>query len=280
VTGAVERVLLAELTGALAPVLRALDARAASDSDVADLMAAVPALVRAVRYGDVRGTDTASLAAVVDALTVRVCAGLPAAVGGLSDDATAALRSTLDAMHAALGLYDPAGESTGPRARWLGVLGSIAGRRDVHGLLAGRISRLLADAGVLPWPEAARRLGAALSVGVTAAAKAAWVEGFLSGGGLLLVHDRDLLGLLDGWLASLDEEDFMDVLPLLRRTFGEFSAPERASIGSAAAALSAGGAAAGQRVGSSGYGQRDDAFDADRAAAALRTVTLILGGAR
>jgi hypothetical protein len=285
VTGAVERVLLAELTGALGPVLRALDARAASDSDVADLMAAVPALVRAVRYGNVRGTDTASLAAVVDALTVRVCAGLPAAVGGLADEAATALRSALDAMHAALALYSPAGATSrhggqDTRQRWLTVLGSIAGRRDVHGLLAGRITRLLADAGALPWPEAARRLGAALSVGAAAAAKAAWVEGFLSGGGLLLVHDRDLLGVLDGWLASLDEEDFMDALPLLRRTFGEFAAPERASIAHAVQTMSAGGAPGRPRAGPPGRGPRDEEFDAGRAAAALRTVALILGGAR
>jgi hypothetical protein len=160
------------------------------------------------------------------------------------------------------------------------VLGSIAGRRDVHGLLAGRITRLLADAGALPWPEAARRLGAALSVGVSAAAKAAWVEGFLSGGGLLLVHDRDLLGVLDGWLASLDEEDFMDALPLLRRTFGEFAAPERASIAHAVQTMSAGGAPGRPQAGTPGRGPRDEEFDAGRAAAALRTVALILGGAR
>jgi hypothetical protein len=287
VTGAVERVLLAELTEALGPVLRALDARAASDSDVADLMAAVPALVRAVRYGDVRGTDTASLAAVVDALTVRVCAGLPAAVGGLADEAAAALRSALDAMHAALALYSSGGANLpggrtprhggqATRQRWLTVLASIAGRRDVHGLLAGRVTRLLADAGVLPWPQAALRLGAALSVGVPAAAKAAWVEGFLSGGGLLLVHDRDLLGVLDGWLTSLDEEDFMDALPLLRRTFGEFSAPERASIGGAVRKMPQGQALAGPP----GRDRRDEEFDAGRAAAALGTVALILGGAR
>jgi Family of unknown function (DUF5682) len=287
VTSAVERVLLAELTDALAPVLRALDARAAVDSDVADLMGAVPALVRAVRYGNVRGTGTASLAAVVDALTVRVCAGLPAAVGGLADEAATALRTALDGMHAALALYEMAGHETAggpggvaPRARWLAVLGSVAGRRDVHGLLAGRITRLLADAGALPWPEAARRLGAALSVGVAAAAKAAWVEGFLSGGGLLLVHDRDLLGVLDGWLASLDEEDFMDALPLLRRTFGEFSAPERASIAHAVRKMPPGHGPAVPRGDIARDGEPAEEFDASRAAAALRTVALILGGAR
>jgi hypothetical protein len=282
VTSAVERVLLAELTDALGPVLRALDARAACDSDVADLMAAVPALVRAVRYGNVRGTDTAALAAVVDALTVRVCAGFPAAVGGLADEAATALRSALDAMHAALALYSSAPRRSGQetRQRWLTVLGSVAGRRDVHGLLAGRITRLLADAGTLPWPEAARRLGAALSVGAAAAAKAAWVEGFLSGGGLLLVHDRDLLDVLDGWLTSLDEEDFMDALPLLRRTFGEFSAPERASIAHAVRKMPPGHVPGGPRAGAPEPGPRDEEFDASRAAAALRTVAQILAGAR
>ncbi|HEY6788666.1 MAG TPA: DUF5682 family protein [Trebonia sp.] len=269
VTAAVELVLVAGLSDALAPVLRALDAQAAADSDVADLMSAVPPLVRAARYGTVRGTDTASLAAVIGALTVRACAGLPAAVGGLADDAAARLRAAIDGMHAALGL------GTGPRDQWLAVLASVAGRRDVHGLVAGRVTRLLTDAGVVPWPEAAVRLRAALSVGPTAMDKAAWAEGFLSGGGLLLVHDRDLLGVLDGWVASLDEEDFLDVLPLLRRTFGEFSAPERAAVGTAVGQLSG---SPGAGTGEPGAGADD--IDASRAAGALATVALILGGAR
>jgi hypothetical protein len=161
------------------------------------------------------------------------------------------------------------------RDQWLAVLASVAGRRDVHGLIAGRVTRLLADAGAVSWPEAARRLGAALSVGATATDKAAWAEGFLSGSGLLLVHDPDLLGVLDGWVASLDEDDFLEVLPLLRRTFGEFSAPERAAIGTAAGQLS-GYRAAGARQQRPGAGTDD--IDADRAAGALATVALILGG--
>jgi hypothetical protein len=154
----------------------------------------------------------------------------------------------------------------------------------VHGLIAGRVTRLLADAGAVSWPEAARRLGAALSVGATATDKAAWAEGFLSGSGLLLVHDPDLLGVLDGWVASLDEDDFLDVLPLLRRTFGEFSAPERAAIGAAAGQLpgsrAAGAGARRPGAGPSQPGGGTDDIDADRAAGALATVALILGGVR
>lgn len=271
VTAAVEGVLLADLPGALGPVLRALDAKAAADSDVTHLMAAVPALVRAARYGDVRGTSTAALFVVVDALTARICAGLPAAVTSLADDAAAALRAALDGMQAALVLHAEHDWGRPTRDRWIAVLTVLADRRDVHGLLAGRVVRLLSDVGVLSWEEAARRFAAQLSIGIPAAGKAAWAEGFLSGGGLLLVHDRDLLGVLDGWVATLPGQDFMDVLPLLRRTFGEFTAPERANIAGAVRHLA---------DGAPGRGGPDEPVDAGRAAGALRTVAAILGGGR
>jgi hypothetical protein len=149
---------------------------------------------------------------------------------------------------------------------------------------------MLADAGALTWAEAATRFRAALSVGVSPAAKAAWAEGFLgspsadghpgsggSGGGLLLVHDGDLLGVLDEWVASLGAEEFVEVLPLLRRTFGGFAGPERAAIGRAARALSMRGGP-GPGDGRGHGGTADGAIDAARAAGALRTVALILGG--
>ncbi|MGP7997052.1 MAG: DUF5682 family protein [Streptosporangiaceae bacterium] len=271
VSAAVESVLLADLPAALGPVLRALDEKAARDADVARLMTAVPALVRAARYGDVRGTGTRALAEVIDALTARVCAGLPAAVTSLADDAAARLRRALDGMHAALSLHAQDDQGRATRDRWIAALTLLAARADVHGLLTGRVVRLLTDAGVLARAEAARRFAAHLSIGVPAAGQAAWVDGFLSGSGLLLVHDRDLLGILDDWLASLDDRDFTAVLPLLRRTFGGFAAPELAHIGHAARQLTGGGPA---------WPGAAEPVDAGRAAGALRTVAAILGGAR
>jgi hypothetical protein len=60
---------------------------------------------------------------------------------------------------------------------------------------------------------------------------ASWIEGFLAGGGLLLVHDENLLRLIDGWIAGIAADTFIEVLPLLRRTFSSFAGPERRSIG-------------------------------------------------
>lgn len=228
-TDALERALLADLTGAVPGLVDRLAAVAALDHDVTHLLAALPGLVRTLRYGDVRGTDTTALAGVADGLLVRACAGLPGAVTGLDSAAAEQLRALLDATHLAVHTRD---DATATRT-WIEALTRLAGREDVHGALVGRAVRLLTDAGVLAAEQAAIRLSAALSVGTTAAQKAAWVDGFVGGQGLLLVHDRPLLRLIDHWLRALDDEQFMQTLPMLRRTFGAFESGERRAIGQA-----------------------------------------------
>ncbi|MFD0664983.1 DUF5682 family protein [Thermocatellispora tengchongensis] len=263
-TGLVERCLLADLPMALPGVLRALSDRAALDPDVTHLMAALPAMARARRYGDVRGTPAAGLDAIVSSMLARVCAGLSPAMTGLDDDAARELLGHVDGVHAATSLLD-----AGSRAEWLAALRGVAGRRDLHGLVAGRLTRILLDAGELASEEAASRMSLATSAGHPPARVAAWVEGFLSGDGLLLVHDPRLLGLVDGWLAGLAPEAFVDVLPLLRRTFGTFEAPERRAIG--------------RRVRAQGGRRAEEPeaeIDETRAAPAVRTVLTILGRAR
>ncbi len=70
----------------------------------------------------------------------------------------------------------------------------------------------------------------AVSTGAAPDRAAAWVEGFLSGGALLLLHDEPLLRLVDAWIAY-PADSFTDVLPLLRRTFGAYPTAERRAIG-------------------------------------------------
>ena len=263
-TAAVEAALVADLPAALPGLLTALDARAALDTDVAHLMEALPPLARASRYGDVRETDTSALDRVADALLERIRAGLPAALTGLDDDSAAQLRDGITGVHAALALRD----EPALRDRWLDTLTGLADRDDVHGLLTGQLVRLLRDAGRLDGPAAGARLARALSVGSAAAVKAAWVEGFLAGGGLLLVHDTDLLAVLDRWVVELEPQAFVDVLPLLRRTFGSFAPAERRSLGEQIRRPSAT---------TPGAAPADDDLDLDLAAPVLRTVELLLG---
>ncbi|WP_395104951.1 DUF5682 family protein [Actinomadura sp. SCN-SB] len=262
-TSVAERCLLADLGGALPDVMRALGDRAALDTDVEHLMTALPPLVRALRYGDVRGTATGPLRTVVDGLVVRVCVGLPPALSGLDDDAARELLGHVDAVNGALSLLDDPGHIE----RWQRTLEGAVDRQDLHGLLEGRLTRLLLDAGRLP--DIAARMARSVSVGAAPDRAAAWVEGFLSGGGLILVHDDDLLRLVDEWIAGLPGDSFTDVLPLLRRTFGGYAAAERRAIGERVRRLGTPRAAAGA--------PEDGELDHARAERAAATALHILG---
>lgn len=304
VTTVAEACLLAGLSDALPPVMRTLADRAALDADVAHLAAALPALVRAVRYGDVRGTDSAALARVAEGLAHRICVGFPAACVNLDTDAAVELRAHLDEVHRAIALLpqptspEPAppsaeaetradaearderspGNGTDLRARWASMLRSLAERDGaVPGLLRGAAARLLLDEGRLTSEEAERLMGLALSPGTGPVEAAGWIEGFLAGGGMLLVHDERLLALVDGWLAGVSGEAFTDVLPLLRRTFAEFESGVRRSVGE----LVRRGPAADRRPaagpGEAGLPGFGPGLDRPRADAAARTVRLLLG---
>ena len=46
----------------------------------------------------------------------------------------------------------------------------------------------------------------------------------------MLVQDRQLLAALDQWLVDLDDESFIELLPMLRRGFAEFAISGRQRI--------------------------------------------------
>ena len=227
VTELAETCLLAGLPEALAAVIKALADRAALDADVAHLAEALPALVRSLRYGDVRGTDGTALRHLAEGLAVRICIGLPPACANLDADGAAAMAVHLAATHTAVSLLaDP------PLAeRWSAALLALARRDTVPGLLRGRAARLLLDDNRWDVAEAALQLGLALSTAAEPMDAAGWIEGFLAGGGMLLIHDTRLLGLVDDWITTVPEAVFPDVLPLLRRTFSAFEPAVRRTVG-------------------------------------------------
>lgn len=232
VTRGVNQALVAELPTAMPELLRLLDERAAAETDVARLLEALPDLVRAHRYGDVRGTDTGRLGDVVEALLGRACAGLPVSLGGLGAEEAARFRGLIDETNAAVGLL---GEE--PQRLWRATLLAASERGDLPGLLAGRLVRLLFDADALGVDEVRERLSLALSGGHTPTEQAAWAEGVLSGSSLLLLHAPALLRVLDEWVVGLAEEAFTDVLPVVRRAFGGWEAPERRALATKVANL-------------------------------------------
>lgn len=227
----VDRVLLADLDAAVAVVTRALDDRAAVTGDVGQLLAALPPLANAFRYGTVRQTDTAMVTHVLDGLIARAAIGLPLAACALDDAAADALRSQLLAGDAAVALRGGAEQT----AAWQRALVGVAGHARAHELLQGLATRLLLDAGVWTSAEAARQLSRHLSIGAEPAKAAAWLEGFLNRNAVVLLHDPTVWRLVDEWVSGLGDEHFVRVLPLVRRAFSGFTSGERRDLAQHAA---------------------------------------------
>lgn len=226
-TALLEMLMLAELPAAVAHVMQCLANQAALTSDVGHLMDALPPLAAVLRYGNVRQTDASMVGHIVTGLVARICAGLRPSCASLSDEAAAEMLTRLNATHSALTtLADDA-----LLALWRATLQELADDDHLHGVLGGRCTRVLFDAGGLTRETVATRLARRLSRANAPDQAAAWLDGFLSGSGLVLLHQTDLWNLIDNWLCALTADHLTASLPLLRRTFGSFSPPERRQLG-------------------------------------------------
>ena len=261
IAAAIEQALVADLGQTLQSLLVALDQRAAAEGDLLALLASVPPLARAARYGTVRGTDTSALTAVAESILVRAASGLAGAVAGLDADAARDAAPALDETQRAVRLLPGSGEI------WAKALQEVADRRDAPALLVGKAVRLLFDQGALDREEVGTRLSRALSPGHIPADQAGWIEGLLAGDALLLIHDDHLIAIIDRWVRDLDDEAFQDCVPLVRRTFGSFQRPERRQLELQVRQLGQDGLTAAET----------GSLDLAAAAAALVTVRALLG---
>jgi hypothetical protein len=255
-TALVEQTLLADLGEAVGGVVARLQEVAALSGDIPHAMDALTPLASVLRYGSVRQTETRLVRQVVDGLITRVAIGLPNACASLNDEAAEEMYPRLVAVNGAVVTLEDEGHS----GLWHSTLGRLADQRQLHGLIAGRCCRILFDHGLLSAEEVSTKVGLALSHAGEPEQAARWVDGFLRGSGLVLLHNSALWEILDGWVASLKSDLFTQLLPLLRRTFSTFPAPERRQMGERARK----GAAAHARGASSA---RDLAGDVDVARA-------------
>jgi hypothetical protein len=263
-TALVENALLADLPEAIDHIMTRLVQIAALSNDIPHAMEALPALAGVLRYGNVRQTETAMVQKVVNGLVTRIVIGLPNACSALNDEAAEEMYDRLTQVHGALLTLQDA-ELT---SDWNRVLVQLGNQQDIHGVIAGRCCRLLFEQKLLAADEVERRMGLAIAPAVEPAKSMAWIDGFLRGSGLILLHNEELWQILNAWVCSVKTEIFPQLLPLLRRTFSTFSAPERSQIGS----LARRGAGGRSSVSSSA-----DSLDEERARKVLPLVAQILG---
>lgn len=263
--------ILAELPGAIDQLLREIQRHSVS-ADVQHLMNALPPLARIARYGDVRQTRAEQLLPVIDGLFERVVINLPGACASLDDDAAGSMVNSIDQVQESVQLLNRDEQ----RAEWARTLWRLMERESIHGLVRGRCCRLLLEQNVLDEVELQRQTGLALSPAIEARQAAAWIEGMLHGSGLVLLHQDGLWRALDGWIRELSTETFELLLPILRRAFSGFQAPERRKMGEKIRHLHSN---SGQRTGQQSLAPGDTALDIDteRADRVLPVLAQLMG---
>jgi hypothetical protein len=199
-------------------------------SDIVDLMTAIPNLVDVSRYGNVRKSDLGILNNIVQQLFVKVFVGLANACYGLDEDNSIKMFELVSSFNNAVHLYNDLDYSK----QWNETLHRLIDKASVHPIILGCVCRLLLDSGELSDKEADDRISFALSANNEPQHVAGWLEGFLKGNGMILVYDNHLWNLLYSWVSLLPDQVFMELLPLLRRTFSKFEYGERRQIGNKA----------------------------------------------
>jgi len=264
ISGLLEKSIPAELPEAIQILIQQLNNLAAASADVIELMEVVPGLITVARYGNVRKTDATVVLHIISSIITRICISLPNACVAIDDAAAGQLLGLFYQLNDGINLLQEPETISG----WQQTLKVIAGNKNTAPAIAGYSTRLLHDSKSLTGDQLPRYFGYAMSAATAPVIAAAWLEGFLKGSGTLLLLDQDLWQVIDHWISGLQEDTFMQVLPLLRRTFAGFSSPERRKLGEKARA----GGGAGQS-----HQLTDTNFDPERAEQGLPVIMQLLG---
>lgn len=220
--GLIRAALIADLPVAAKACIARLQETAAEATEVTELMQAVVPLVRVLRYGTARELPEAELRSLIHALSVEVNAGVRLASHNLDEDAASGRVGAMRAYDEAIHLF--ADEAL--IDSWRQQLAVIVDDDQVAAQVAGLSLRRLHD--LRAWDP--MQVASAFSLhtqGETPQRAGAFLENFLGGGSEVLLQDQPLLQLLDEWICELNEDDFVESLPLLRRSFSGFDAVAR-----------------------------------------------------
>ncbi|WP_345870436.1 DUF5682 family protein [Shewanella algae] len=216
--------LEAELPRAVELGFELLAERAAHTAEGLDLLDCLPPLVDISRYGTSRNLSLAHVNELIERLAVQASLSLPIAVRQLNEDESNHYRLAVGRAHAQLELAQVADSVM---EGWWQALIEVVNTGLCDAGVRGLCCRLLYQAKRLDEDYLAQLMAKMLSPANPIVEAKGFFEGFFSGAAERLLYDPRLRQSVDNWLLSLEEEAFVESLPLLRRVFAELDAMER-----------------------------------------------------
>ncbi len=221
-----EQVLKADLPLALSSLLQQISQLAVLQSDTTQLMVLVPNLIDAMRYGSTRKLDVSQIEEILQNVLPRIMIGLPATCIGINEDQANELFEKIQRLNHSIFVLKNADYIHD----WYQVLMKIAEHPNSHTILDAQVHRILFERKIFSSEKVSQRMHYQLSVNAPSMEQAQWVEGFLYGSAMILIHHYPFWKIVDDWLDEVEESHFMEIVPVLRRTFSEFSPAEKRKL--------------------------------------------------
>ena len=225
ITGAIETAFDCGLPDMMLAACAALQAFSVDACPFRELAPACKSLAGALNYGSLRRIDTEGLKPLLAQLFLRAALALPGAAACGNSAATDMLDGLFDMDRISLDFFDLV-----DAGQWLSALDELADSDSLNPLLSGAACSLLCERGMIDDERLELLLGRRLSPGIPADIGAGWFEGLSRRNHYGLISRIRLWELLNGYIASLDDEEFKRALVFLRRAFSDFSAAEKRAV--------------------------------------------------
>lgn len=220
--------LTADLQEALDFGLQKLSECATYTHEGLSLLTSIPPLVDVSRYGSARQLSLIHVDALIARLVIQAGLALPYESRQLNPQEAEHYRQAITQVHQAVNLHFAEQEDV--LATWWDALKQMLAGVQTTPLLRGLSARLLYQAQYVTQTQVHQSLNQHLSLAIPANEAAAFFEGFFNQAADLLIYDQALADIVNAWLMQLQEEDFTQSLPLLRRVFSSLDAQERKSL--------------------------------------------------
>lgn len=218
----IENLLLSGLDQSLNLALDKLNELTTQHQDPSIILATLKPLITAIRYGSVRQFSMQHLHQLVEHLAIRLMLSLPNYCVQLNAEMAQQFAQQLQALYELLEQL----QKDELQQLWQDTLQQLLYLEQMQGYLHGCCVRLAREQQLIDVEQTQGFLSRALSIGQTADYSAAWFEGFLTHQALLLIHEQSFWDAVSQWVNQLQEQQFIELLPILARTASSFSPAE------------------------------------------------------
>lgn len=226
VTQLIQKALPAELHIGISALMKRMDELASNTSDIAILIDAFIPLVQIRKYGNVRKTDLDRIAVILYSIFYRMLANLPLSCANIDEQQANMMAEKLREVHQSVLLLD----EEELKNAWMETLDGITSVHLVAPEIHGTTCKMLYDIKFFDAQRTANEFSKALSTNNEAAYSAAWLEGFLKDAATVLILDEVIWSITHEWVQGIEEEVFLQIIPLLRRTFATYNTAEKNKI--------------------------------------------------